>query len=148
MYIALIESLIFLVIGYVSTKRGKNKNIKEDLNIDEDRFRNILMKFSRAVYIILGLLQIIEYLLMASFVMLFSYKESYISYVSSFPSILHSLVETTPVVFALYLATLPDKRNVRLPWIIYMMVAAVCGFIGFRYELISSVIMIVLYCFL
>ena len=148
MYIALIESLIFLVIGYVCTKRGKNKNIKEDLNIDEDRFRYILMKFSRAVYIILGLLQIIEYLLMASFVMQFSYKESYISYVSSFPSILHSLVETTPVVFALYLATLPDKRNVRLPWIIYMMVAAVCGFIGLRYELISSVIMIVLYCFL
>lgn len=156
MYFAMIVSLISLWVGYHFTRKPHSTGIHIIITIGNytffsnksDYFRMSLMKITRPVYMVLGVLQIVENVLRAMYVSQFSYTESYTTYISVFPSALHALVETTPVVFALYLATLPDKKNIRLPWIIYVANAVTFGLCGLRYELISALMLIVLYCFL
>lgn len=54
------------------------------------------------------------------FVLANGYLEYYLHYSSGLPQLLHTIAELTPVVFFVFLAAMPSKKEARLPIVLYL----------------------------
>ena len=101
---------------------------------------------SRTSTMVLGLLQLIDVVERILFVAVFGYMESYLRQSSTLPYFLLQLVELFPISFALFLSTLPSKKETRWPIALYLLIMSLNLLTGKRYETVSAAMFILLYC--
>ena len=147
-YIILIISLVSIMAGYLLIGfrkiQGKNDDVAQDYT-KEHRIMCI-QKVSKYLTIIVYSLVILENILRLIFVRQVGYTSSYSlegGYVLPFG--LHNLVSVAPVAIAVFLATLPNKRNIIVPVIMFVMANVISSLAGNRFEIISCVLVLVVY---
>ena len=147
-YVILIISLISVMIGYllIGFRRAQDKD--DDLAQDYIKANRIMciQKVSKYMTIILYLLVILENILRLIFIRQVGYTSSYSlegGYVLPFG--LHNLVLVAPVAIAVFLATLPNKRKIIVPVILFVMANVISSLAGNRFEIISCVLVLVVY---
>lgn len=147
-YICLLLSLIFLVFGYIVFHRSKFNNI-ELKEKDSSNFSNSLLKVTKIASILLYLIVTVENILRLFFVKDIGYTNSYaLERTYQLPFGLHSLTQVAPIAFCLFLASYPSKKEAKSPIFIYILSNIILAMSGNRFEIISSVLLIIIYCFM
>lgn len=150
--IALLISVITLFISY-------HLNFKFLKALDnEDRIRrnkqnkkiNIhnrikIRKVSKLLFYITSIFWIYALMGKVSFVRGNSYYEYYTDFQSGLPFLVKVISSMAPYFFYIYLATLPLKRETRLPILIYLIYGVVALLSGRRIELVTSLLFVFLY---
>ena len=147
-YVCLSVSLLALALGYVFATRigkGKNKNANPRKMVD-DGFVNSLQSITKTTTIILYLFVMLENILRCVFVKDIGYTTSFVAGNSyTLPYGLHTLVGIAPVSLCLFLATLPNKKDAKIPLLLFLIASIIPTFIGSRFEIISCVLLITIY---
>lgn len=145
-YKVLMIGLIFLAIGYSSRITSKNNTYyigkHNSVNL---RTLNSVKICSKCFLYIFYICAIVVNVEKALFVSMFGYLESYMSYASKLPSIITQFADMAPVSIAVFLATLPTKKEVRIPLIMFLIANLLNLLGGTRYEAVSAVLFIFLY---
>ena len=76
------------------------------------------------------------------------YTELYLTYKSSLPSIFIKFTNMYTLVFYIFLATLPSKKEAKWPFIIYLLLGSLSLLTGQRGEFVLNCILLVIYFFL
>ena len=147
-YICLLLSLIFLVFGYIVFHRSKFNNIELKEKYSSN-FSNSLLKVTKIASILLYLIVIVENILRLFFVKDIGYTNSYaLERTYQLPFGLHSLTQVAPIAFCLFLASFPSKKEAKSPIFLYILSNIILAMSGNRFEIISSVLLIIIYCFM
>lgn len=146
-YVVLLISILSVLVGYklagipikgISIVSEDSKKGKNDGVIKVERFTYYLSVVSLMCLIIENTETII-------YVQMVGYLSSYLGYTSRLPGVVGQISAMVPVIFAMYLATLPEKRNARLPIILYMIAMGMNLFAGKRFEAVAAVLLLILY---
>ena len=81
----------------------------------------------------------------AIFVSAVGYSEYYVSYSSEFPYFFTKLADVSQVALFIFLATMPNKKEVKLPVVFYILSSVLSLFGGKRSELIVPLLILLLY---
>ena len=152
MYLCLLVSLLALYCGYYICKKNRFRKREAhqeytQCNFDKPFCKN-LRKVSFYATIIMYIMAITENILRFLFVREVGYEASYYlehDYAYGMPFILHALAMSAPVALAIFLATLPNKKEVRLPVGLFLISNFISSMSGNRFEVIASIIAIVVY---
>lgn len=146
-YVVLLISILSVLAGYMLAGiplRGTVTGVEEK----EKRKNDGVLKVERFTYylsIASLLCLILENAETIVYVQTVGYLSSYLGYTSRLPGIIGQISAMVPVIFAMYLATLPEKRNSRLPIALYMIAMGMNLFAGKRFEAVASILLLVLY---
>ena len=148
MYICMLVSLISLALGYFVVSFLKKNKIRKKKKEQAERSGNVLamMMISKYITIALYLFVIVENIIRLVTVREIGYTASYaLDYDYGLPFGLHNLVIIAPVSLAIFLATLPDKKEIRIPIVLFVLANLLSSFAGNRFEIISCVLLLVVY---
>ena len=142
--LVLVISLTGLILGYQLCVIGKVTDLSE---IKRNEMGNTIpyKKASKMLFYITIPFYLAPVIERAIFVRAFSYYESYISYTSSIPTVLIKVGEMCPIFFSIFLATFPDKKECRLPFLLYIVYAICYLFTGKRYQTVASILFVLIY---
>ncbi|MEY8412128.1 O-antigen polysaccharide polymerase Wzy family protein [Lachnospiraceae bacterium 62-26] len=151
--LCLFLSLAAVLAGYIFAGKAKlEKKFKRNTNTDERdsmRRRNYSTKnvrqYSKLLFYITYPFWIYTIMGRVSFVLSSSYYLSYVEYESSAPYTVKAIAAMTPYFFYLFLATLPAKKECKLPIVLYLVYALVSLFTGRRSSFMVMILFIVLY---
>ena len=147
MYVCLLVSLASLAIGYFLVnflKRERKEKVAKYNNKSEEIVA--MKKVSKYVTIVLYLFVIVENVVRFVMVREVGYTASYaLDFNFDLPFGLHNLVIIAPVPLAIFLATLPDKKEIKTPIILFVLANLLSSFAGNRFEIISCVLLLVVY---
>lgn len=142
----LLLSILSLYIGYIVGIRKPWQLKFKFISITEnEEYRNSLRRISKPLVIVLYAISIAENIVRIQFIRNVGYFESYLSRYY-FPSVLSMLADITPVVSAIYLATLPSKKDIAFPSFVFCVALCTNALGGFRYKLVSGLLLIIFYC--
>ena len=147
MYICLLVSLISLAVGYaITTFFGSRKNSDESKGMSQSKVL-IIRKVSKYAVFLAYLLVIIENIIRLVTVKQVGYTASYaLEYDYSYlPFGLHNLVAIAPVAFAIFLATLPSKKEFAIPAVLFMSANIFFSLAGNRFEIVSCLLILIVY---
>jgi oligosaccharide repeat unit polymerase len=117
--ITLFISLLCIFLGYiVSTNKGYY-SINKTIDYDSNNIR-LIRTISKYVYYISYIPYLICLLDKVNFVSENNYISYYTQYTSSIPHVVVSFGQMSIISFALFLATMPNKKESRLPIILYL----------------------------
>lgn len=152
-YLCLLISLMALFCGYYICKKikfhKKEKNRKANRSGDNVVFRENLKKISLYATIVTYILAIAENVLRFVYVRRVGYGASYYlehDFAYGMPFVLHALAMCAPVALAIFLATLPSKKEARLPMVLFLVSNLASSMSGNRFEIIASILAVVVYC--
>ena len=146
MYGCLILSLLGIVAGYACPFLRVRQERRVLLPVaNTDGYRYAMRKIARFFVIILYLFAAFENVDRLAYVAVVGYTNSFASYATSVPAVIHMAAEVAPIALAAYLATLPPKRDMRLPILVYLAAALIKLVTGYRYEIVSAVLLLALY---
>ncbi len=145
-YVVMTISLISIVLGYcISKKIAKNtthiyKSDKKNAaaNLHVEYFSGILTIIATICLCFVNIENII-------YVRSFGYLSSYLAHTSILPGFVTQIADMVPIIFSIYLATLPSKKHIRLPLLLYVLAMCLNLFAGRRYETVSSILLLILY---
>lgn len=148
-FLLLLISLYFLMIGhhFGQSKRIVIGNIGNRV-IKKTYDFNVIKKVRKISLIIMYVSSIatiavnVEKMLYLSVT---SYVDSYISYHSSLPYIIVKLADVYLISFFAYLATLPDKKESRLPLLLYVLTGMISLGTGQRNQFVIHIFMVIVY---
>lgn len=126
-HICIAISLIFLFLGYVT-----QRDIKPTLSTQEFVNKSLLSSIrtvSKTFFYITYPILIIETIHRVYFVITHGYIAYYLSYTSLFPAIISKLKDIPALALCVCLATMPLKKEVKLPITLYFIYIAI-GFFG------------------
>lgn len=146
-YIVMTVSLLSIAIGYAIAKLSY---------ADSDSIQDIgsvnvntgIKKVERVTYyltVITALSSILINAEKAIYVQKAGYLSSYLGFASVFPGFVSQIADMLPMVLAFYLATLPSKVDIKVPICLYLIAVGLNLFAGRRYEVVSAVLLLVLY---
>lgn len=145
-YCLLILSLIFICIGYAFPGvRIHRDNLKKQL-LSYNSFA--VKKVEKATKIMSAISSVCLFVVNAEsvvYVQTVGYLASYLGKQSIIPNFIHQLASMASIIFAFYLATIPEKHSARYPIVCYCIAMGICVFAGRRYEVVSVVLLLVLY---
>jgi len=81
------------------------------------------------------------------FVSAFGYSQYYILYASSLPYLVSKMGDAFQVCFFMYLATMPNRNEAKIPVVMYLFLALLALAAGRRADFVVPVLLIILYCF-
>lgn len=119
--LVLLISLIGLLIGYIMTNRFSKINSKKvELNYNNTYCKDIRYISKICFYgtYLLWMLTLIDTVL---FVIQYGYTSYYISYASRVPAIIRAVGYMSPMTFFIFLATMPSKKEAKIPIIMYVL---------------------------
>ncbi len=146
-YVCLTISLVSIVVGYSLGKRiSISRNEKKVRKMKDERFTPAVKKVSMYTTILLYSLVIIENILGCVYISNVGYTASFaMEHDYQLPFGLHALVMMAPVAFALFLATLPTKRESLLPILLFVISNIVLVVSGHRFGIISCLLVLIVY---
>ena len=150
-YLALVSLYaIFALICRYSFSIGNFKlGMNRYLQDNEERYFSIeyesVRKVSKLLYYVTFPFSILIAVEKAIFVSVSGYSEYYVSYASIFPYVFTKLADVCLVSFFIFLATMPSKKEVRFPVLLYFMNAVFGLFGGKRSELVVPILIMILY---
>ncbi len=132
---------------YVSFLKPKRK--LQDKIIDTDIYSSdyyLSVRFvSKIIFYVTYVPCILILMERISFVQNFGYYESYISYISNIPYIFTKIGEVAPIVFYIFLATMPSYKECKLPILFYLLYACLTLLTGRRLFFMATLIIIFIY---
>lgn len=140
-YFSLFISLIAIMIGYFTLDIKFKTNFKFEKNINEDlvgKISLLLFYLSYIPYILLEILKIIK-------VRELGYTELYIDEVIKIPYILGLFIYGCRIYFFIYLSTLPSKKDVKAPMILFVLYCVLTLFTGNRAIFVVNLSVIFIY---
>lgn len=143
-HVCILISLIFLTIGYFLTKSP----IENPYNSDNQDTKIIsLRRTSLYIYYATFGILLFDTINKAFFVAANGYISYYTSYSSILPNVIVQLGDFAPIALCSFLATLPSKKECKLPLIMYA-IYAICGLLmGQRGALVYNMLFIIAYMF-
>ena len=154
MNIALIISLVTLQIGYMLGERLIKKRNRNILNIEvvsNERYLYLNYKYkvirnvSKVIFYVASIPWIALMVEKAIFVQNTSYYELYTSYVSSYPYIVLKLAEIAPIMLFIFLATMPTKKECRIPILIFILNSVISLATGRRLFFMTGIMFVIVY---
>ena len=145
-YFLMTLSMAFVFVGYQIAKYIKSENRISafrmnisDVMVDRIRYASKLaaLVFGGAVFV----LNVEK----AVFVSAYGYLESYLGRASRFPGFVSLLAELYPTSIAIFLSTLPSKKECKIPIYMYVIVMGLYLLTGKRYEAVAAILLLVLY---
>jgi oligosaccharide repeat unit polymerase len=145
--LCLLLSLVFLFIGYLCDVKGNQSSMA--LVEDSTRFKELKIKRTQKaalfVYWPTYILLIATCIDIILFVSVHSYIEYYISYSPHMPVILQTIGEMAPFCLFVFLATMPTKKQCRLPLASYFLYGIISLGTGKRFISITVLLTILIY---
>lgn len=126
--ICLMLSLMGLFMGYVVAERyGKRFRIvtpfsKKETKVDYDGiYCRTVRKISKYIFFITYAVWILVLWRQIRYVLQHGYMTYYLHYSSGLPEIVHNIADITPAAYYVFLATMPSKKEIRLPLVLYLL---------------------------
>ena len=146
-YICLIISILSLLLGFLFCSFiKKNKNHNKNADLLNYSMIPTIKKITRILTIVILLLVIVENIFKTLFMLKVGYTLSYsLESAYTLPYGLHAVIEVAPVVFCLFLATMPTKKEAKIPILLYIFSNFILAIGGQRFGIISSMLFIFVY---
>lgn len=125
--------------------RIRNEHRLQHPELQYQTVSNKMQSFLRYAFMFCAVFSIIEAVVKAIFVSANSYLSYYTDFNTPLPYIAVWLSSVSPLLFYLYLGTLPRKKDVVLPTVFYLIVGVIALFYGQRNVFVVRVFMIVCY---
>ncbi len=143
--LVLFISLIGVLVGYLITKyTGKEKSISRGTNYNTVYCKNI-KKISKILFFCTYFFWILTLLDTVLFTMQYGYTAYYLSYSSRVPAIIRQIGYMAPMSFFIFLATMPSKKEAKLPIALYMAYSVISLGTGRRIHFMVALIFIFSY---
>lgn len=147
--ICLLVSLVALIVGYyltgkVSITIGKRKGTAWNylsFDYDNSSYCNI-RKISKTMYYCFFVFWMLTLLDVVLFVTQNGYTSYYISFKSRIPSIIRQIGYMAPTTLFIYLATMPSKKDAKVPLLLYVLYAFITLGTGRRINFITSLLIV------
>ena len=143
-----------LVFGIVGTFLGTFLNIRVTIGkIGKSSGSNIpiyspkLQQFLKCAFYITVQCSLVEALVKAAYVRANSYLAYYSDFQMPLPYLVRWLSQVSTILFYFYLGTLPNKRNAKIPCLLYLLVGIIALFYGQRNVVVIRMLIILCYCF-
>lgn len=141
-------ALLFLLVGLSKwrVKVGLNvslsgaKSILEDANVVYIQKAAIALFYLTSVFRFAEILEKVVYVLMGG-----GYLNYYISFASRIPGIIRKLGDFNEIIFFIFLATLPDPRRKKGPFVLFVLFGLLTLMYGQRNAIVTSVLMVIVY---
>ena len=146
-FVSIFISLLSLLLAYQLVWKKSKIGLNEKVKHNDDKTLRIRVA-SKTIFFITFAFYLLPVFERIFFVKNFSYYESYVSYSTNIPLLFIKIGEMCPASFAIYLATFPPKKEIKLPIICYILYALLYILTGKRFITISSIIFVVAYCLL
>lgn len=143
-FISIFISLIFLRLGYVITEETCKKAKVKPLNYETGYIKSI-RKMSKILMYISLFPQLLIYIEKAMLVQNLGYEAYYTDYVSNLPFVVLKIGMLYEAMTFLFLATMPSKKDCKLPLIIFFIVGCLSLGYGQRNGFILNVLFIFIY---
>ena len=142
-------SLVSVFVGFVFSKHNsKNSKMSIMSTYNEYTESNILIKkISGTLFYITIIFDVIVNLEPALFVQQGTYLDLYTDYTSQLPTVVHKIAQANKLLFCVYLTTLPSKKEMKMPCILYLFSNFITLFSGVRGTIVNCVIFVFLYYF-
>lgn len=148
--ITLIISLITLQIGYLLG--GKIRNQKKDFKLQKlsnERYSTtnyiVIRNISKIIFYVTSIPWIALIVEKIIYVQRTSYYDLYAMYSSEYPYFILKLAEIAPIVLFVFLATMPSKKECRIPILIYVLGSVISLATGRRLPFMTSSIFVIVY---
>lgn len=144
-------SLASIALGYVSRSRFRFGNSRLTHTIGRDADPDYIITVQRITKI---LFCICELALIATSVerVIYNYAvgyfTSYLSYSSRLPGVINLLADIEPVIMSLYFATLPSKKDMKIPMCFFLVSMGAYAVGGIRTGLVNGFLLILTYSFM
>lgn len=144
--VCLFVALLSLYLGYILFTRVrffKDESL-DVIDYESNRYLSI-RRISKCLFLLMlpfSMLVIIE---KAIFVKVMGYASFYIDYVSKFPYVITKLADICPLLFYIFLATMPSKKEIKWPAVFFLLRAVCLMFTGKRADFVVPVLLLVLY---
>lgn len=145
-------ALIGLYVGGVSKQKftfGFGKRKKNGFTNPHSNVQNLasstMQRFLRYSFLFSSIFSIIEAIVKAIFVGANSYVAYYSDFQTSLPYFMQWLSLISPILFYLYLGSLPKRKSVMLPVMMYLAVGIIALFYGQRNVFVIRILLVVCY---
>lgn len=141
-------SIIGLLIGYVTLKNIKftfEKKSNTTLDLTNSIHYINIRKMSKLFFFMCYLFWILTVVDVILFVRINGYIAYYVSYSSRIPSVLRQIGYFSPTFFYIFLATLPSKKESKIPFIMYLFYALLSLGTGRRVNFIVCLLIVFSY---
>lgn len=145
-YFLITLSMVFVFVGYYGAKLLKfpQLSINENKFFSETTVDNIRC-YSKISTIVFGVALLLINIERAIYVSVYGYLDSYIDLNSNLPGVVSQLAELYPTSFALYLSTMPNRKESKSMFYIHIVVMGLYLLTGKRYEAVAAVLLLILY---
>ena len=141
-WIAILISLIFLYLGYITKRNSTLYKPKTIFNsLDVYKIRNA----AKIVYYITFFILLFNTIDKIQFVTRYGYVAYYSSYIPLLPSIIAEIADFTPISLCVYLATFPSKKEAMCPIRLFFIYALLTILIGARGGLVYNAVFLIGY---
>lgn len=143
--LVLFISLLGIFIGYFITKNIGKRSVKSrSLNYNTGYCRDI-RKVSKIAFFCTYFFWILILLDTVHFAMQYGYTTYYLSYSSRVPAMIRQIGYMAPMSFFLFLATMPSKKEAKLPIVLYMVYSVISLGTGRRIHFMVALLFIFSY---
>ncbi len=150
--ICLLLSLVGLFVGYTTAERfGKRFRIITPLNRKASRldydgiYCRTVGEISKYLFLGTYAVWILVLWRQVRYVMQYGYTAYYLQYSSGLPIIVHDIADISPVAFYVFLATMPSKKETRIPIILYLIRCVLSLGTGRRMHLMVGLLLVFAY---
>lgn len=145
-YFSILLSIVFLFIAYTISSLSTNENSivnyeKESLNRTYATYR----KISRILFYILSVFKVVTIASSIVFTAIVGYSSYYIEYNFNGPGFVLKLSDMSTICFFVFLATMPEKKEIKCPLILFIILSGATLFIGYRNEFVVNILFIIIY---
>ena len=122
--IVLLLSLFGILFGYILTKKVRIKLSRRKTNMSKDyddglyndvRYISKLLYYGTYVFWLMTLLDTVLYVIQKG------YASYYLSFSNRVPSYIREIAYMAPMAFYIFLATMPNKKEAKIPIVLYML---------------------------
>ena len=146
MYICLTVSLVSIAIGYCLANIFKKGKKYDDSDVSDDAKMISVRTVSKYASIVLYFMVIIENIARFIVVRQVGYTASYaLDFSYELPFGLHNFALMAPVALAIFLATLPNRKDIVWPLVVFLTANILSSLAGNRFEIVSCALFLVIY---
>ena len=137
-FFCILISIAFLFISYTISSQSFNGDFLE-ANIARNgigSFNFSYRKISLVLFYSLSIFKAITIVSAIAFTTRFGYSNYYTEYSFNGPSFILKLSNMSTTCFFVYLATMPTKKEIKAPLLLYLILSGLTLFVGYRNELL------------
>lgn len=146
-FFCILLSIASLFITYIISSHSLKGNFVEANNVRNGMSTSIFYyrKISLALFYLLSIFKVITIGSAVAFTATFGYSNYYTEYSFNGPSFILKLSNMSITCFFVYLATMPTKKEIKLPLLLYLILSGLTLLVGYRNEFVVSTLFIIIY---